>query len=124
MAKKILVVDDDKLIRESLAAMLRNQGHVVVEAADGQEGIKVAEKERPDLVITDIRMPVLDGSEMIKQLRSQDYGSHLPIIVLSNDETTNTINVTLAAGVTTYLSKSTLQPETLAEQVTDALREL
>lgn len=121
MAKKILVVDDDKLIRESLAAMLRNQGHIVVEAADGQQGLAVAAAERPDLVITDIRMPVLDGPEMIKQLRAEEYGVNLPVIVLSNDDTTSTINLTLESGVTTYLSKSTLQPETLAQQVTAAL---
>jgi CheY-like chemotaxis protein len=121
MPKKILTVEDDKLLRESLAAMLRTQGHEVLEAVDGQEGLNVALAEHPDLVITDVRMPNMLGTEMVSKLREDDWGKQVPVIILSNDETTGAINQALQSGVTVYLSKPELDPETLSQQISVAL---
>lgn len=121
MAKKILIVDDDKLFLESLAAMLRNSGHSIVQANDGSQGFQFALETKPDLVITDIRMPVKTGLEMVEDLRRDDWGKQVPIIILSNDETTDAINHALESGVTVYLSKVNLDPDTLAQQIIVAL---
>lgn len=121
MSKKILTVDDDKLLRESLAAMLRNNGYEVVEAADGQAGLDAALEHRPDLVITDVRMPVMEGTVMVEKLREDEWGKQVPVIILSNDETTGAINQALQSGVTVYLSKVELDPETLTQQIVTAL---
>jgi CheY-like chemotaxis protein len=66
----ILVVDDDKAVRLLLRAMLERQGHSVVEAENGDEGLRYYRAAPTDLVITDIQMPVMDGLQMIKALRS------------------------------------------------------
>jgi CheY-like chemotaxis protein len=66
----ILVVDDDQAVRWLLRAMLERWGHSVVEAANGAEGLQCYQAEPTDLVITDIQMPVMDGLQMIKELRS------------------------------------------------------
>jgi CheY-like chemotaxis protein len=121
MAKKILIVDDDKLFLESLAAMLRNSGHSVIQAADGKQGFDFALETHPDLVITDIRMPVKTGLEMVDDLRNDTWGKEVPIIILSNDETTDAINNALESGVTVYLSKVNLDPDTLGQQILIAL---
>jgi two-component system, chemotaxis family, chemotaxis protein CheY len=117
MTKKILVADDDKLILESLAAMLKNAGHAVLQAQDGQQALELALREHPDLVITDVHMPVLDGITMVETLRQDQWGQGVPVIVLSNDEGTDSINQALASGVTVYLSKANLDPELLSEQI-------
>jgi len=66
---RILVVDDDKAVRLLLRAVLERRGHAVVEAADGDEGLRCYRAAPTDLVITDIQMPVMDGLQMIKALR-------------------------------------------------------
>jgi two-component system cell cycle response regulator CpdR len=66
---RILVVDDDKALRLLLRAMLERRGHSVVEAENGDEGLRCYQAEPTDLVITDIQMPVMDGLQMIKELR-------------------------------------------------------
>lgn len=121
MSKKILTVDDDKLLRESLSAMLRSAGHQVYEAADGQQGLAMALAEHPDLIISDIRMPELDGMSMVERIREDEWGKQVPVIILTNDETTDAINEALQSGVTVYLSKTNLDPETLGQQVGVAL---
>lgn len=121
MTKKILAVDDDKLFIESLSAMLRNAGHSVVEAFDGKQGLEFAEENTPDMIITDIRMPVMDGLEMVEAIHKADWGKNIPIIILTNDETTDALNHALQSGVTVYLSKTNLDPETLTQQILLAL---
>jgi CheY-like chemotaxis protein len=67
---RILVVDDDDAVRLLLRTVLERRGHSVVEAANGEEGLRCYQAAPTDLVITDIQMPVMDGLQMIKELRS------------------------------------------------------
>ncbi len=78
---KILVIDDEVLLSKSLSIILTKAGHTVVTAANGQLGLEMFAQEKPDLVITDIIMPVMEGIEAIQQLRSQ--APNLPIIAVS-----------------------------------------
>jgi two-component system, OmpR family, alkaline phosphatase synthesis response regulator PhoP len=80
---KILLVDDNADVRELLAFMLNESGFLVITADNGLGGLKVAEAERPDLVITDICMPHLDGIQMIIRLRKLLEFGTLPILVIS-----------------------------------------
>jgi len=115
---KILVVDDDKLIREGVADMLRSEAqHEVITADDGKAGLKKALAEKPALIISDVRMPKMTGTEMIEALRKDKWGKDVPVIVMSNDEDTSTINDALAAGVTVYLSKLNTDRAALSQQV-------
>jgi CheY-like chemotaxis protein len=81
---KILVIDDDILIRSFLHEYLREEGHEVFEAGDGNQGIAVYRAERPDLIITDMIMPVKKGLEMILEL--QRYYRDLKIIAISGGD--------------------------------------
>jgi two-component system chemotaxis response regulator CheY len=116
MSKTILVIDDDKLIREGLVALLKNAGQTLLEASDGKQGLEVALTQHPDLIVTDLRMPEMTGLEMISQLRGDAWGASVPVIILTNDETNDSINQALQSGVTTYLAKN-LDPTSLTEQI-------
>jgi CheY-like chemotaxis protein len=121
MNKTVLVIDDDKLALKSLTSLLTNSGLTVLEAGDGEEGLEQALKAHPDLVVTDVHMPKLTGFELIEQLRKDDWGHNVPIIVLTADEGTDAINQALSAGVTVFLTKSGVDSQTLADQVLTAL---
>ena len=121
MSKKILVIDDDSLVRKSLAQALSTAGYTVDDAVNGKAGLDKALSTHPDLIVSDIRMPEMDGLEMIEQLRTDDWGKKVPVIILSTDEATTSVNQAMAAGVTIYLSKTALSPDQIAAQITTAL---
>jgi signal transduction histidine kinase len=77
---KILVVDDRPINRGFLVSLLGHFGHRMIEASDGEEALQVADAERPELVITDIQMPILDGREFILRLRATPEFAHIPVI--------------------------------------------
>ncbi|MCA1832990.1 MAG: PleD family two-component system response regulator [Actinomycetota bacterium] len=83
MSSKVLVVDDDPDIVFVLRVTLEAAGFTVVDAEDGALGFEVAKREHPDVVVTDIMMPVMDGHELIRKLRADPDTSDLPIIVVS-----------------------------------------
>jgi DNA-binding response OmpR family regulator len=83
--KKILIVEDEAPLRNALYDMLTHEGFAVLSAKDGQEGIDYALKEKPDIILLDLVMPVMDGMTMLKLLRAdKEYGEKVPVIVLSN----------------------------------------
>ena len=77
----ILVVEDDKAIRDGVEIYLRNQGYEVFQAANGAEGLEIIAREEIHLAIVDIMMPVMDGVTMLMKLRSQEH--EFPVIMLS-----------------------------------------
>ena len=82
-SKKIMIVEDNRDGREGMAILLRMEGFEVVGVPDGREALRVAESARPDLIITDIVMPGLDGIDLIKLLRRIPEFSCMPIVVLT-----------------------------------------
>ncbi len=88
---RILVIDDDEGIRESLQRILRREGHDVLTAADGMEGVKRWREHGAAVVIIDIHMPRADGIETLVQLRALQ--SSLPVIVISGGDQTHTLGL-------------------------------
>lgn len=83
--KTILLVEDEELMLIPLAEKLVKQGFNVIKAHDGEEGVAIALKEKPDLVVLDIIMPKMDGMVAMKKIREdEDWGKDVPIIMLSN----------------------------------------
>lgn len=104
MSKTILVVEDTVDTRELLHLYFSSAGFTVIVAADGGEGLHRAKADRPDLIVTDIQMPNLDGIGMIKQLRAELEYANIPIIALSaygNESSSEAIR----AGATKTLTK-------------------
>jgi two-component system chemotaxis response regulator CheY len=123
MGKTILLVDDDVLVRKGLGRALSDAGYSVIEAGNGKEGAEKALADHPDLIVADVRMPEMDGLAMVAELRQDDWGKHVPIIILSSDDATDTVNQALQEGITIYLAKGELTPDTLITQIQSTLGE-
>jgi len=82
--KIILVVEDEEPLRMVLRDVLTVEGYGVLEAKNGLEGLEAALREHPDLILLDILMPKMDGLEMLKKLREDEWGRKAPVIVLTN----------------------------------------
>ncbi|MEK7568766.1 MAG: response regulator [Patescibacteria group bacterium] len=82
--KIILVIEDEEPLRRVLKDILTVEGYSIIETKDGVEGLERALKEHPDLILLDIVMPKMDGLEMLKQLRTDEWGKTAPVIVLTN----------------------------------------
>ncbi len=83
MVKKILVVDDEEDVLKMVAFILRKKGYTVLCALNGREGLDLTQKETPDLIILDLLMPVMDGTEVAKRLKSDSKLKNIPIIILT-----------------------------------------
>jgi len=99
---RVLVVDDERAIRRYLRAALNAQGSLVLEASNGEEALRMAALERPDVVLLDLGLPDLEGVEVIRRLREW---TEIPIIVLSVREQENDKIAALDAGADDYLTK-------------------
>jgi CheY-like chemotaxis protein len=94
----ILVVEDNEPSRDALARRLTRRGYCVKMAADGREGVECAHAARPDLILMDLGLPVIDGWEATRQLKAHPDTRHIPIIVLSAHATTHDRELALEAG--------------------------
>jgi DNA-binding NtrC family response regulator len=100
---KVLIVDDEELLRLNLRMLLEDLGYCVVEAADGREGLDVFDREGPDLILADLRMPVMDGLSMIAGLREKN--TETPVIVVSGTGTVQNAVESLRFGAWDYVIK-------------------
>lgn len=108
----ILIVEDDRSLREGLAMNFQLRGYRVLTAADGDEGIRAAFDENPDLIILDIMLPGPSGLEILSELRARK--ERVPVLILSARDTTDNKIEGLEAGADDYLSKPFELPELLA----------
>ncbi|RTB07533.1 two-component system response regulator RssB [Pseudomonas aeruginosa] len=99
----LLIIDDDEVVRESLAAYLEDSNFKVLQALNGLQGLQISESEQPDLVICDLRMPQIDGLELIRRIRQT--ASETPIIVLSGAGVMSDAVEALRLGAADYLIK-------------------
>jgi two-component system chemotaxis sensor kinase CheA len=103
---RVLIVDDSELTRDLLARLIRDRGHMVEEAVDGEEALAKIREHAPDVVFTDLEMPVLDGFGLLRRVRESAELRDLPIVVLSTRGGVEDIRRAAEAGATAYLVKS------------------
>jgi two-component system OmpR family response regulator len=116
---KILVVDDDSHIRDVIRFALAREGHTVVEAENGTRGLTLASTERPDLIVLDIMMPEIDGTEVCRRLRAN--GDRTPIVFLSSRDDEIDRILGLELGGDDYVGKP-FSPRELVSRVKAILR--
>jgi CheY-like chemotaxis protein len=101
----ILIVEDNEYSRDALARRLERRGYRVAVAADGEQGVSVARLEQPALVLMDLGLPVIDGWEATRRLKSDPLTSHIPVIVLSAHAMTNDRELALSVGADDFDTK-------------------
>jgi len=105
MTKRILVVEDQEDLRGVLRTLLTGSGYEMIEAADGQTGVAQAKAERPDLILMDIQMPVLDGYEATRQIKAEPNLKATPIIAVSSFAMKGDEEKARASGCDHYVTK-------------------
>ncbi len=105
MRNLVLTVDDSRTMRDMLRLALTNAGYRVVQAVDGMHGLEVLESEQPDLIVTDINMPVMDGFGFIEGVRRQAAHRTTPILVLTTEGDAGKKARARQAGATGWIVK-------------------
>ena len=105
MSKRILVVDDQEDLRGVLRDLLTGSGYTVIEAADGEAGVAKAKSDRPDLILMDIQMPVIDGYEATRQIKVEPDLKPIPIVAVSSFAMKGDEEKARAAGCDQYVTK-------------------
>jgi two-component system, cell cycle response regulator len=108
LARQVLVVDDSELLRTLIKGMLEREGMSVLTAADGAEGAVVALREHPDAVVTDLEMPVMDGYQLARLLKSDPATSDIPLLILTSHSEASSRFWGLETGADAYLVKDEL----------------
>ena len=104
-APTVLVVEDFEDNRFMMRRLLETSGYHVIEAVNGQEAVEAATRERPDLILMDLSLPMLDGLSATRRIREQDGLGRVPIVAVSAHDTTDFHADALAAGCNEYVTK-------------------
>jgi DNA-binding response OmpR family regulator len=119
--QRILLAEDDRFLRKSAGAMLRRQGFIVMAAEDGEEALRLARTESPDLILLDVIMPKMQGFDVLRALKSDPHTSPIPVIILSNLAQEPDSVAAHEMGALDYWVKSNLALEELAMRVGQAI---
>lgn len=114
--KTILTVEDTPNLRRLIAYVLSRAGYQVVQAGDGEEAVEALKKHRPDLILLDVRMPRMDGFELLELIRGFPSAASIPVVMLTSLSGPREMDRALSLGVVDYLVKP-LEPKTLLSKV-------
>jgi two-component system, cell cycle response regulator DivK len=120
MSKRILVVEDQEDNRQILRDLLGNAGYELIEAADGEQALVAYAKQRPDLILMDIQLPVIDGYETTRRIRADPESKAIPIIAVTSYALAGDEAKALAAGCNDYITKP-YSPRALLAKVREFL---
>jgi DNA-binding response OmpR family regulator len=118
---KVLLIEDDVAAAEMYRLRLTADGYSVVMAHDGQQGLRMATEELPDFIYLDLRLPGLDGFEVLERLRASTTTMHIPVIILTNYGEPESRARGLRLGALEFLVKSDTNPAQLSESVERAV---
>jgi two-component system alkaline phosphatase synthesis response regulator PhoP len=122
MQQKILIVEDDEYLAELYRYKFEQSGYIVLEARNGQAGFDMAKKQKPDLILLDIVMPVLDGYKTLKLLRKDNETKNMKVFILSNLGQADEIQHAINDGADGYFIKANMTPNQLLLEVRGILR--
>ena len=117
ISKKILIIEDEEILLGLLQKKLTKEGYRVLLARDGEVGLKIMNKEKPDLVLLDIIMPVKDGFEVMEVMHKDEKLNKIPIIIISNSGQPVELERAKALGARDWLIKTELDPQEVLEKV-------
>lgn len=119
----ILIIEDDKFLRELIVQKLATEGFNVHSAVDGEECFKILEKIKPHLILLDLILPGMDGFEILARLKKDPKTSLAPVIVLSNLGQKEDIDKAVSLGAVDYMIKANFTPGEIVEKVKKILAE-
>ena len=121
--KKILIVEDDKLLSKALSAKLKEKKFEILQAYDGEDGLTAAKKHKPDLILLDLNLPKIDGLTMLKKMRTSTWGAKLAVMILTNYNDEEKVSAALTQYVFHYLIKSDWDIDQIAAEIEKQLEQ-
>ena len=119
--RRILLAEDDRFLRKAATTALKRQGFTVLEAVDGEDALRVARAEAPDLILLDLIMPKLQGFEVLRALKADPATAATPVLILSNLGQDSDVKRAMEAGAAGYFVKANLSLQALVKQVGEML---
>jgi two-component system, cell cycle response regulator DivK len=116
MATRILVIEDNAANLELVRYLLASRGYSVIEARNGMQGVTLAREQRPDMIVCDLQMPVLDGYQVLEQLRADSVTAEMVVVAVTAFSMPNDRRKVLTAGFDGYISKP-IEPETFVGEI-------
>lgn len=123
MAKKILLIEDEKILLEMYGEKLSQEGFEMILSVDAEEGFKLAKKEKPDLIILDILLPEKNGIFFLKQQMKDPEIASIPVVALSNYDHPEARKRALELGAKEYIIKTDYTPQEIVEKIKKYLKE-
>jgi DNA-binding response OmpR family regulator len=125
MAKKIkiLLIEDDAFLLSMYATKFELEGFEIISADDGEKALKMAGKEKPDIILLDVLLPKMDGFEVLKELKKNEETKATPVILLTNLSQRDDVEKGLALGAVDYLIKAHFMPTEVVEKIKKILAE-
>lgn len=121
MEENILIIEDDKFLRELISRKLIGEGFKIDEAIDGEEGLKKIKESKPDLVLLDLILPGLDGFEVLERIKDDSSTASVPVLILSNLGQKDEIERGLSLGAVDFLVKAHFTPEEIVAKMKEIL---
>lgn len=119
--KTILFIEDEPNLQKMVSRFLEDKGYQVKSALDGELGLKIAKESKPDLILLDLILPKKDGFEVLKELKADSETKDIPVIVLTNLETSEDVEKALSLGATSYLVKASYELTEVVKKIEAAL---
>jgi two-component system, OmpR family, alkaline phosphatase synthesis response regulator PhoP len=116
-ARRVLLVEDDRFLRRACEISLRQRGFSVTTAADGEEALRKIRAELPDLILLDLLMPKMTGTEVLKALRAEEATREIRVLILSNSSREQDVEEIKTLGVSGYFVKADLSLQELGDMV-------
>lgn len=120
--KTILMIEDEESTLQALTDIFAGEGFSILKARDGKEGLEIALREHPDLILLDIVLPIMTGISMLKKLRADDWGKNAKVIILTNLNDVGTAATALENGVYNFLIKADCKLKDLVKKVKETLQ--
>ena len=117
--KDVLIVDDSPFVREMVARIVEQLGHVATKARDGEDGLRIAAAREPDVILLDVKMPGLDGVTVLEKLRADERFAKTPIIMLTGVRDEAVVRRSIQSGATAYIVKD--EPKELMKRLKEFL---
>ncbi len=114
---KILLVEDDPFLLSMYFVKFELENFKVVTAEDGEKGLSMSKKEKPDIILLDIMLPKMDGFEVLKELKKDDETKNIPVILLTNLSQKKEVSQGLSLGADDYLIKAHFMPSEVVDKI-------
>lgn len=119
---RILFIEDETALQKTLSGALKESGYDVESAYDGEAGLALAKKSKPNLVLLDLILPKMDGFSVLEALKKDDATKNIPVIVLTNLESVEDVERVIGLGATTYLVKANYDLGDIIEKIKEVLK--